>query len=221
MNLLEKISEVKKYVKTHLYERLSVQMTFLTFMCVLVLASITTYMQVYNENEHRREDISQAISLYHNQIEVFLIPAIKSRDRETLKQFIDSLAGEPYIAYAELDIYNLQQPVAASQTPETIIQGEKPNLQLNNTIVKTMPITDGGVEIGFLEVISDPEFISEQVKNKLTLIVSLSLFIAVSISATILLLMHALIIKHLRYLAIETQEFSVSKIGRASCRERV
>lgn len=202
------LEKAKKFLKSSLYERLSVQMMFLTFLSILILACITTYMQVYHETEHYKTEVSSQIDSIHNQLSFFINRAISNNDSESLNTIMDRLIALPAISYLELFIYDKED------RDREIIRGKKPNLEFNNTIVKTKAIfdTDGVNQIAQIEIITDPDYISRHVQEKLSLIVSLSLFIAVSISATILLLVHSLIIKHLRYLVNETQDFSVDNL---------
>jgi PAS domain S-box-containing protein len=204
------LEKAKNYLKSSLYERLSVQMMFLTFLSILILTCITTYMQVYHETEHYKEELSSQIDSIHNQVLFFISRGIINNDTESLNRIMDKLIDLPAIAYLELFIYNDENE------DREIIRGEKPDLEFNKTIVKTKAIfdTDGVNQIAQIEIITDPDFISRHVQKKLTLIVSLSLFITVSVSATILLLVHSLIIKHLRYLVDETQDFSVDNIDK-------
>ncbi len=210
-------SKIQNFLKIHLYERLSVQMMSLTFICALILASITTYMQVYHENEHFRDEINSRIELYHAQTQLFMSTAINEGHYDKIDEFLDVLVAEPYISFVNLYIYkddNINNDQKDPQKNKEFIRGEKPNLNLNNTLLKTITITHDGNTLAALEIITNPDFISNHVREKFVLIISLSLFIAVSISATILLLMHTLIIKHLRYLANEAQKFSVTQIDK-------
>ncbi len=207
------LGKIKNFLKSSLYERLSVQMMFLTFLSILILTCVTTYMQVYHENEHYKEEVSGDIDTFIDQLKNFIGHAIINKNGEDLSLILDGLIEHPSIAYIDLFIYDNENEDSELENTE-IIRGQKPNLSLNNTIIKTKPLfsDDGTTQIAQVEIISNPDYIAKHVQKKLALIISLSLFVAISISATILLLVHSLIIKHLRYLVNETQEFSVDTI---------
>ncbi len=208
------LKKLKDFLKENVYERLSVQMMALTFLCVLILASITTYMEVYNESEHFREVISQNIDFTQHTTEQILSDAIRDRDTDKLDGFLKLIANLPHVAYVSMTVYG-QEPSSREKILEgEYHQGSKPDLSLKNAILKTYAINVDGRPAAEMEIITDPEFITTHISQKLVLILSLSLFTAVSLSAAILLLMHAMIIKHLRFLAEETKEFAIDQIDR-------
>ena len=208
------LKKLKDFLKENVYERLSVQMMTLTFLCVLILASITTYMEVYNESEHVREVISQNIDFTQHTTEQILSDAIRDRDTDKLDGFLKLIANMPHVAYVSMTVYG-QEPSSREKILEgEYHQGSKPDLSLKNAILKTYVINVDGRPVAEMEIITDPEFITTHISQKLVLILSLSLFTAVSLSAAILLLMHAMIIKHLRFLAEETKEFAIDQIDR-------
>ncbi len=205
-------------LKDNLQNKMSVQMMALTFICVLMLSLISTYLQVYSESEKFKSTIHKELELLQNQVEILIGPHLQNKDFQKIKKIIKALSNKPYIAYVELhpvtdnsENYTYQEKLINSINQNVII-GKKPNIKHNNTIIKTFTITYQNQDIGYMEIISEPEFISSGIHEKLGLIISLNLFIAISISATILLLMHAMLIKHLTYLAGKTKEFSVNNI---------
>lgn len=204
------------FFKDSLHNKLSVQMMVLTFICVLMLSLISTYLQVYNENERYRTEISHYLDHIQDQINVLIGPNLYQNDFDKVYKTVKILTNRPYIAYVELHPTNNENKKDTNETfqknNDNIIIGYKPDLKLNNTLIKTFTVIFQNQDVGYMEIISNPNYIASQVHKKLGLIISLNLFIAISISATILLLMHAMIIKQLSYLAVRTQEFSVSKI---------
>ncbi len=201
------------YLRNHLFNKMSIQMMALTFICVLMMSLVSTYLQVYSENEKYRNSVKEALASTENQLTVLISIHANKYDPSVMRSIIGTITNRPYIAYVEYhpEPEYLEEQEGTVQDPDIVI-GTKPNIKLYNTMIKTFPVSYNGQSLGYMEIITNPDFITSQVHEKLGLIISLNLFIAISVSATILLLMHAIIIKHLTYLAEKTQEFSVNNI---------
>lgn len=199
---------IKNFFNKKIKYHLSVQMMVMTFIIVMFLSAISAYMQIYYEILRTKININENFANLKETNLKFITDAVWDCSDDKILLGLDQLIKERYISYVELEIFENE----AIQN-KTIYRGKKPDLSLNETQIKSYVLTKNEKEIASIEVISNPNFITNQVLAKLPLIVSITIFLAIVISLSIMLLIHSLVIHNLKFLARQTKYMSLEKMN--------
>ncbi len=189
---------------------LSIQTMISTFIIVIILSFVSSYVQIYQENLDNEKELLSDISQMGNTIKPSLMDAVYKHDELKVRIYLAKIKNSPYIAFVELTIY---EPASKTGKEKIITLGSKEDLNIQNSIIKTFTIGNDINTLATLKLISDHQYLANKINNKIPLIIIINVFMAIVISISIMLLIHSIIIKPLIYLVDKNSNSSIENIS--------
>lgn len=177
-------------------QKLSIQTMILTFVIVVVLSIISSYIQINHENLNNKRDFDIHILEIELLAKTSLVEAIVNHNQKGIKEFFNQLKNCSFITFAELSKNEANNSI---DIPD-FKYGNRINDTSPKTTVKNIPLESGNKIIGNL-------------RFKLPLVILINLFLAIVISICVMLLIHSIIIKHILYLVQKTSNSSIQNIN--------
>lgn len=189
---------------------LSIQTMISTFIIVIILSFVSSYVQIYQENLDNEKELLSDISQMGNTIKPSLMDAVYKHDELKVRIYLAKIKNSSYIAFVELTIY---EPASKTGKEKIITLGSKEDLNIQNSIIKTFTIGNDINTLATLKLISDHQYLANKINNKIPLIIIINVFMAIVISISIMLLIHSIIIKPLIYLVDKNSNSSIENIS--------
>lgn len=190
-------------------QKLSIQTMILTFVIVIVLSIISSYIQINHENLNNKRDFDIHILEIELLAKTSLVEAIVNHNQQGIKEFFNQLKNCSFITFAELSKNEANNSI---DIPD-FKYGNRINDTSPKTTVKNIPLESGNKIIGNLAIAFNQNYLVDNLRFKLPLIILINLFLAIVISICIMLLIHSIIIKHILYLVQKTSNSSIQNIN--------
>lgn len=190
-------------------QKLSIQTMILTFVIVVVLSIISSYIQINHENLNNKRDFDIHILEIELLAKTSLVEAIVNHNQKGIKEFFNQLKNCSFITFAELSKNEANNSI---DIPD-FKYGNRINDTSPKTTVKNIPLESGNKIIGNLAIAFNQNYLVDNLRFKLPLVILINLFLAIVISICVMLLIHSIIIKHILYLVQKTSNSSIQNIN--------
>ena len=190
-------------------QKLSIQTMSLTFVIVVVLSIISSYIQINHENLNNKRDFDIHILEIELLAKTSLVEAIVNHNQKGIKEFFNQLKNCSFITFAELSKNEANNSI---DIPD-FKYGNRINDTSPKTTVKNIPLESGNKIIGNLAIAFNQNYLVDNLRFKLPLVILINLFLAIVISICVMLLIHSIIIKHILYLVQKTSNSSIQNIN--------
>lgn len=190
-------------------QKLSIQTMILTFVIVIVLSIISSYIQINHENLNNKRDFDIHILEIELLAKTSLVEAIVNHNQQGIKEFFNQLKNCSFITFAELSKNEANNSI---DIPD-FKYGNRINDTSPKTTVKNIPLESGNKIIGNLAIAFNQNYLVDNLRFKLPLVILINLFLAIVISICVMLLIHSIIIKHILYLVQKTSNSSIQNIN--------
>lgn len=190
-------------------QKLSIQTMILTFVIVIVLSIISSYIQINHENLNNKRDFDIHILEIELLAKTSLVEAIVNHNQKGIKEFFNQLKNCSFITFAELSKNEANNSI---DIPD-FKYGNRINDTSQKTTVKNIPLESGNKIIGNLAIAFNQNYLVDNLRIKLPLVILINLFLAIVISICVMLLIHSIIIKHILYLVQKTSNSSIQNIN--------
>lgn len=190
-------------------QKLSIQTMILTFVIVIVLSIISSYIQINHENLNNKRDFDIHILEIELLAKTSLVEAIVNHNQKGIKEFFNQLKNCSFITFAELSKNEANNSI---DIPD-FKYGNRINDTSPKTTVKNISLESGNKIIGNLAIAFNQNYLVDNLRFKLPLVILINLFLAIVISICVMLLIHSIIIKHILYLVQKTSNSSIQNIN--------